>query len=51
VGGVLVLVGMMLLAFGIMTGLGAAWLTRLGTRPFSPAALPAAAPAVPPAAQ
>jgi len=50
VGGVLVLVGMMLLAFGVMTGLGAAWLTRLGTRPFI-TAVPPAAQAVPPAAQ
>jgi cytoskeletal protein CcmA (bactofilin family) len=42
VGGLLVLVAMMLLAFGIMTGLGAAWMTRMGTRPFTPAAPPAA---------
>jgi len=56
VGGVLVLVALMLLAFGIMTGLGAAWLTRMGTRScVSPAQPPAAAvPAVqvtPPPAQ
>ena len=53
-GGVLVLVGMMLLAFGVMTGLGAAWLTRMGTRSCVPAAQPpaAAVPAVtPPPAQ
>lgn len=60
VGGLLALVGMMLLAFGAMTGLGAAWLTRMGTRPFVPEALPApaqpaaaapAAPVEPPPAQ
>lgn len=58
VGSILALVGMMLLAFGIMTGLGAAWMTRMGTRPYvapaypaAPApAAPAAAPAQPPAA-
>lgn len=49
-GGVIALAGMMLLAFGVMTGLGAAWLTRLGTRPFAAAPLPAAAPAQQPAA-
>lgn len=50
VGGMLVLVAMMLLAFGIMTGLGAAWMTRMGTRAFTPAAPPAApVPPVPPA--
>lgn len=47
VGGLLSLTAMMLLAFGIMTGLGAAWMTRMGTRPFTPAAPPAAP--VPPA--
>lgn len=63
VGGVLSLVGMILLAFGTMIGLGAAWMTRMGTRPYiapaypaAPAAVPAAAPAaqppaVPPAQQ
>lgn len=59
VGGVLSLVGMMLLAFGVMIGLGAAWMTRMGTRPYvapvypaAPAAAPAAQPpAVPPAQQ
>jgi len=56
IGGLVSLIGMILLAFGIMTGLGAAWMTRMGTRPFVPAPVPAvpAAPAaapVPPAPQ
>jgi len=59
VGGVLSLVGMILLAFGVMIGLGAAWMTRMGTRPYvapfypaAPAAVPAAVPAAAaPAAQ
>lgn len=50
VGGVLVLVGLMLLAFGIMTGLGAAWLTRMGARPAAAGAPAAPAqPQLPPA--
>ena len=50
IGGLLSLIGFMLLAFGIATGLGAAWMTRMGTRSFSPAAvLPAAAGQIPPA--
>lgn len=51
VGGLLTLVGMMLLAFGVMAGLGAAWMTRLGSRPFVSPPPPASplppAPAVP----
>jgi len=47
VGGLLSLVGVMLLAFGVMTGLGAAWMTRMGTRPYVAAVFPPAAPAVP----
>ncbi|HCC47682.1 MAG TPA: hypothetical protein DEQ38_06140 [Elusimicrobia bacterium] len=49
IGGALSAAAVMILAFGVMTGLGAAWMTRMGTRPFAPAALPAA-PATPPAA-
>ena len=45
VGGVLTLIGLMLLCFGVMAGLGAVWLTRMGTRPMP---LSAAAPAVQP---
>jgi len=52
VGGLLSLIGMILLAFGMMVGLGAAWMTRLGTRPFVPAPEPpAVVPAAAPAAQ
>ena len=52
VGGLMSLIGMILLAFGVMVGLGAAWMTRMGTRPFVPAPeLPAAVPAAAPAAQ
>lgn len=43
-GGLLALIGLMLLAFGTMVGLGGAWATRMGSRPV----LPAAPMAVPP---
>ena len=49
IGGLLSLIGLMLLAFGVMTGLGSAWMTRMGTRPFSlPAAPPASVIQLPP---
>lgn len=56
IGEVIALIGMILLAFGVMTGLGAAWMTRMGTRvyvapvlPQAPAApAPAPAPVQPP---
>ena len=41
IGGVLSLIGFMLLAFGTVLGLGAAWMTRMGNQPYAPAALPA----------
>ena len=44
VGGLLALTGLMLMAFGVMAGLGAAWMTRMGARPAAGAA-PAPAPA------
>jgi cytoskeletal protein CcmA (bactofilin family) len=47
IGGLMSLIGMILLAFGVMTGLGAAWMTRMGTRVYIPE--PAVPPAVPPA--
>ncbi len=43
VGGILSLIGFLLIAFGTMLGLGAAWLTRMGSR------MPQPFPAVPPA--
>jgi hypothetical protein len=46
VGGVLSLIGLMLMTFGAMLGLGAAWLTRMGNRTVTIQAQP---PAVPPA--
>ncbi len=52
IGGLLSLIGVMLLAFGTMTGLGAIWMTKMGTRPFTPAPVPAPlAPVIPPPAQ
>ncbi len=48
IGGVLSFIGFMMMAFGAVVGLGAAWDTRMGTRGF-PAAPPPAQPA--PAAQ
>lgn len=49
IGGVLSFIGFMMMAFGIVVGLGAAWDTRMGTRP---GPVPPAAPAQPaPAAQ
>lgn len=56
IGEVISLIGMILLAFGVMAGLGAAWMTRMGTRvyvapvmPQAPApAAPAPAPVQPP---
>ncbi|HNW44698.1 MAG TPA: polymer-forming cytoskeletal protein, partial [Elusimicrobiales bacterium] len=42
VGGILSLIGVMLLAFGTMIGLGAVWMTRMGTREYAPAQQPAA---------
>jgi cytoskeletal protein CcmA (bactofilin family) len=49
VGGVLSFIGFMMMAFGVVVGLGAAWDTRMGNRAF-PAAPAAAAPAAQPAA-
>lgn len=49
VGGVLSLIGFMLLAFGTMLGLGAAWMTRMGNQGHAPAIPPV--PQVPPAPQ
>ncbi len=52
VGGLMSLIGMILLAFGVMVGLGAAWMTRMGTRPFIPVpTVPAVVPAAPAAQQ
>ncbi|MDA8244365.1 MAG: polymer-forming cytoskeletal protein [Elusimicrobia bacterium] len=55
IGGLLSLIGLMLLAFGTMVGLGAAWMTRMGNRTFVPVApaqpvppAPAPAPQEPP---
>ncbi len=43
IGGILSLAGLMLMAFGVMLGLGAVWMTRMGTRGRnSPAARPQA---------
>jgi hypothetical protein len=63
VGGILSLIGFLLIVFGTMLGLGAAWVTRMGSRPApivpvpapvapvyaapAPAAAPAAAPVTP----
>jgi len=46
IGGLLSLIGLMLLAFGTMTGLGAVWMTKMGSRPFTPPPAPMA-PAAP----
>jgi hypothetical protein len=35
-GGILSLIGFMLIVFGTMLGLGAAWLTRMGSRAYPP---------------
>ncbi len=48
VGGVLTLIGFMLLSFGTMLGLGAAWLTKMGNQPVKTASMPAQPLAVPP---
>lgn len=40
IGGLMSLIGMILLAFGVMVGLGAAWMTRMGTRPYVAEAAP-----------
>lgn len=40
VGGLLSLIGLMLLAFGTMVGLGAAWMTRMGNKPHTPGVPP-----------
>ena len=48
VGGVLTLIGFMLLSFGTMLGLGAAWMTRMGNRTYTPAVLPIPPQIVPP---
>lgn len=40
VGGILSLIGYMLLAFGVMLGLGAVWMTKLGNQPPAPSARP-----------
>ena len=50
IGGLISLIGTILLAFGVMVGLGAAWMTRMGSRPFT-AAPPPAVPPVPAAPQ
>ena len=55
VGGVLSLIGFMLMAFGTMLGLGAAWMTRMGNRvwvpPVQPSVLPQMPPVQPPSAR
>lgn len=52
IGEVISLIGMILLAFGVMAGLGAAWMTRMGTRVYVAPVLPQApAPAAPAPAQ
>lgn len=51
VGGILSLIGLMLGSFGAMVGLGAAWTTRMGTRPAPVQPAPAVQPVQPPAAQ
>jgi len=55
VGGVLSLIGFMLMAFGAMLGLGAAWMTRMGNRvwvpPVQPSVLPQMPPVQPPSAR
>ncbi len=56
VGGVLSLIGFMLIAFGTMLGLGAAWMTRMGNQGRNPPAQPAqppqpAQPVLPPPVQ
>lgn len=43
IGGILSLIGWMLLSFGAMLGLGAVWMTRMGSRSYRPPA-PAAVP-------
>jgi len=40
IGGILSLIGFMLLSFGAMLGLGAAWMTRMGSRTHVPGPLP-----------
>ena len=44
IGGGLSLIGFMLMACGAMIGLGAAWMTRMGSRAYAPAGLPQALP-------
>jgi hypothetical protein len=51
VGGILTLLGLMLLCFGVMAGLGAAWVTRMGTRPYAAPAAQPQVPQLPPQAQ
>jgi len=36
IGGILFLIGFILMAFGAMIGLGAVWMTRMGSRPHTP---------------
>ncbi len=48
VGGVLSLIGFMLLSFGAMLGLGAAWLTRMGNQTCEPKARPPQGQVLPP---
>lgn len=40
IGGILFLIGFILMAFGTMIGLGAVWLTRMGSRAHTPAPAP-----------
>ncbi len=51
IGGVLSLIGCMLLSFGAMLGLGAVWLTRMGSRSYTQPPPPAVPPTVTPPVQ